>query len=166
VVKWNEIETIWVSISEMQVENILPLLLQYTIHVRCTDGREFTIRKQLRKVKELGNHIIGMIQPRLVTEALKRIERGEELDFGDYRIGKRGLTIGGDAIPWEKLSSIGVSQNDLQVMVKGNRLFNIKEAFRAGLKGGRLARTPNAFVLIELANYLKERSEASMSRTF
>lgn len=96
------------------------------------------------------------IQERVTAAQLPRcaaaLERGETLAFGDISVSRDGIAAkGGDAVAWSQLQEIRVKDGFLSLRVAGR--------WRA-LTTTAVARIPNFFVFIALAEHLRSASRS------
>lgn len=161
IVRWDEIETVWSHILRANVQGV-PLLLGFKMKIRCVDGRELRIPRQMEKVFTLAWAIIKPTIDRLGPSFVARAEKGEMLNFGNqFQMTQNELIVRGRKIPWSKLTGIQLQQSSVSVFVKGDILFNLRNSFVTT----PMYQVPNLYVMLAVSQYFLEKHRAMAQRS-
>jgi hypothetical protein len=117
--QWEEVEGIYEMISYHQRRYYVT---GWVYTVLLTDGRKVKLDMAYEKVRNLGWTVISTIGKELLPRALKRIEEGETVFFGNaLGINKQGVVKdGGDLLPWEQVDKIEIGKfNNVVIRKKG-----------------------------------------------
>jgi hypothetical protein len=112
------------------------------------DGKRLVISDGLQDFVPLTEYISAEVLKRLRPAARAAMDRGETVGIGPLRVDRFGVSQGdGDTLPWGEVSDVGVVDDWLMIHRAG------KEWFR-----GKLEKTPNAVLMLELASDLQQQT--------
>lgn len=153
---WEDIETVWFDQMAAKVE-IIPLMLRYILRMRLRDGREVVIKQPIGRMPELGDRIMSEHARRSYPQALARLEKGEMLDFGKYRITKDALIADGKELTWDKRPQLGIVNNSVTLHAKGD----VGLALKSMVVSNPTKTIPNLYLLLALIHhYVNDPEEA------
>ena len=115
------------------------------------DGTRFIINHVFRHADELGATIEEEVTRRLLPQVLAMYQRGEPVRFGQVQVSRRGISTGGDILPWNSVGDVQALGGILVIKRQGTILPGLYVSASS---------TPNLCVLEALIDDLLE-GEAS-----
>jgi hypothetical protein len=153
---WNEIETIWFTRAKFVLE-FAPALLRYHLRLRTRLGHQVLIPRQLSRIEELGQVIIESAVNHMLPEAIQRIEDGNELHFGRYRVSSKELIVESKPISWKHHPSLSISDDGSAATLHLSDMKQFKSLIDNGPLKNPTKKIPNLFLLMALLNYCSAR---------
>jgi Family of unknown function (DUF6585) len=141
---WEDIDEVWQSSSAFSL-NFSSFGTKHSFWLRRRDGHQVKLTHYLDGINGLGEHILAETRQRKLPVALEQIVAGEEVRFGDLRVSRKSISVGGNTLLWNEAGSVKVEQGSMALWRKGS-LFPIIRLQTSGI--------PNVHVLIDVVNAL------------
>lgn len=160
---WMQIETIWNDQYKHTV-NFIPIININKMTIEDMEGREHKFSRHLRKFDQLSTQIIAGFVLEKFPDALRKLDQGSALNFGNYTLNKDGLRAKQVFFRWEELGGIQAWEGSVYIKKAGkntgfNRLVNIQNALIITFFDR--ARIPNFDLMMSLIDACIERSRQS-----
>lgn len=137
--RWEQIASVRQVPEKQEVESSRSLV------VDRIDGISVEIPNSLRGYDTLSQAILQETLERKLPAVASRIHHGKTVAFGKYGVNIEGISAGADFLPWEQVTSINDSNNEIQIMQRDARRPWSKAA---------IGTIPNAHVLLAMAQHI------------
>lgn len=146
--RWDQIEAMWQAVTRRYYNGIYTGTTHiYT--VRSSDGRQVVFNDRFANVEQLGDTISREITNRLLPQVIRAYQAGNTITFGPLSISQQGVSNSKELLPWSQIKEVGVNRGVVTVKKEGKWL---------NWSSVMVAKVPNIFVFMALANYvLKSR---------
>lgn len=117
LLEWKNIDRIWVRNTKSKA----PLKLFYIHHLRMLTktGKTLQLDRNIKDFSKMEHDIQTAVTSALLPEANQKLNIGEQLRFGEYRISSQGIAYREKSLSWNEVSSISAGVEEIQVHKTG-----------------------------------------------
>ncbi len=156
VAAWADVESITQQIIRQRYYGI-PVWTSYSYRLALTNGQRLRFTETIGKVGKMGEIMQRQITHTLTPRALESLRMGASLPFGKLSVNPMGVSNGTETLRWNEISNVAIQNGVIIIGKVGKRM-------RWG--AASIAKTPNAYVFLSLADIMRQGGSPRESPPF
>lgn len=117
LLEWKNVDKIWVRNTKRN--DIFQFFYVHHIRILTKTGKALQLDRNIRDFSKMEHDIQTAVTSTLLPGANQKLNAGEQLRFGDYRISYQGILYREKTLPWSDVHGITAGVEEIQVHKTG-----------------------------------------------
>lgn len=117
LLEWENIEKIWVKNTKSK--DIFQFFYIHHIRILTKTGKTLQLDRNIKNFSRMEYDIQTAVTATLLPVASQKLNNGEQLRFGEYRISYQGISYRGKSLSWNDVNGISAGSEEIQVHKTG-----------------------------------------------
>src|SRR6516225_9798553 len=126
VIPWEDVSRMYHRIADWTI-NLVRTVRVYEITIELEDGERIELGNHLKETEVLAENLLELSGPILLDKAMKRLQAGKTVDFGDrIQANRSGLIVDGKPVSWKIVGKARIQTGNLFLDVGQHLPFEIE----------------------------------------
>ena len=155
VMRWEDVNAVRRVVNAKNQELVISSAAQLLLVDR--EGRQMVFNETVSDLGELRRMVEEQTLKFMLLPAVEAFQGGAVIGFGEISVGREGLQIGRETLPWELFDSAEVAKGRLVIYDSSNGKKRFGQV--------DVSKVPNVHVLLALAEYVRTHQTDFQDRT-